>query len=94
MNWRRARIVAIAKSHLGAHFRIGTTGMRYFDCSGLVYRVYQQAHDLRKGKAHRARDQQARQSNGKPRAVGSGVGEQSKQVARRASTFFFIFIFV
>jgi cell wall-associated NlpC family hydrolase len=38
-----ARIVAIAKSHLGARFRIGTTGMRYFDCSGLVYRVYQQA---------------------------------------------------
>lgn len=38
-----ARIVSIAKSHLGAHFRIGTTGMRYFDCSGLVYRVYKQA---------------------------------------------------
>ena len=43
-----ARIVAIAKSHLGAHFRIGTTGMRYFDCSGLVYRVYQQAGLLNK----------------------------------------------
>jgi cell wall-associated NlpC family hydrolase len=42
------RIVAIAKSHLGARFRIGTTGMRYFDCSGLVYRVYQQAGLLRK----------------------------------------------
>jgi cell wall-associated NlpC family hydrolase len=43
-----ARIVSIAKSHLGARFRIGTTGMRYFDCSGLVYRVYQQAGLVRK----------------------------------------------
>jgi cell wall-associated NlpC family hydrolase len=42
------RVVAIARTHLGAHFRIGTTGMRYFDCSGLVYRVYQQAHLLNK----------------------------------------------
>ena len=37
------RIVALAKSHLGAKFRIGTTGMRYFDCSGLIYRVFAQA---------------------------------------------------
>ena len=43
-----ARIVAIAKSHLGARFRIGSTGMRYFDCSGLVYRVYQQAGLVKK----------------------------------------------
>ena len=38
-----ARIVKIAKSHLGARFRMGAEGMRTFDCSGLVYRVYQQA---------------------------------------------------
>jgi cell wall-associated NlpC family hydrolase len=38
-----ARIVAIARSHIGAHFRLGATGPRYFDCSGLVYRVYKQA---------------------------------------------------
>jgi len=38
-----ARIVSYARSHIGAKFRLGTTGMRYFDCSGLVYRVYQQA---------------------------------------------------
>ena len=37
------RIVRIAASHIGARFRIGTTGPRYFDCSGLVYRVYKQA---------------------------------------------------
>lgn len=43
-----SRIVSIAKSHIGAHFRIGTTGMRYFDCSGFVYRVYEQAGLLRK----------------------------------------------
>jgi cell wall-associated NlpC family hydrolase len=35
--------VAYAKSHIGAKFRLGTTGMRYFDCSGLVFRVYAQA---------------------------------------------------
>lgn len=38
-----ARIVAIAASHIGAHFRMGATGPRYFDCSGFVYRVYKQA---------------------------------------------------
>lgn len=38
-----ARIVAIARSHIGAHFRLGTEGPRYFDCSGLIYRVYKQA---------------------------------------------------
>ncbi len=37
------RIVAIAKSHIGARFRLGTTGPKYFDCSGLVFRVYKQA---------------------------------------------------
>jgi cell wall-associated NlpC family hydrolase len=42
------RVVMIARSHLGAHFRLGTEGMRYFDCSGLVYRVYQQANLLKK----------------------------------------------
>ena len=43
-----ARVIAFAKSHLGARFRLGTEGMRYFDCSGLVYRVYQQAGVLEK----------------------------------------------
>lgn len=38
-----ARVVGYAKSHLGKRFRIGTEGMRYFDCSGLVYRVYAQS---------------------------------------------------
>ncbi len=38
-----ARIVAIAKSHIGARFRLGTEGPRTFDCSGLIYRVYKQA---------------------------------------------------
>jgi len=37
------RIIRIAKSHIGAKFRLGTEGMRYFDCSGFVYRVYKQA---------------------------------------------------
>jgi cell wall-associated NlpC family hydrolase len=43
-----ARIVRFAKSHLGARFRMGSEGMRTFDCSGLVYRVYAQAGLLRK----------------------------------------------
>jgi cell wall-associated NlpC family hydrolase len=38
-----ARIVAYARSHLGARFRLGTEGPRTFDCSGLIYRVYKQA---------------------------------------------------
>ena len=42
------RVVAYAKSHLGKRFRMGATGMRYFDCSGLVFRVYAQANLLRK----------------------------------------------
>jgi cell wall-associated NlpC family hydrolase len=37
------RIVAIARSHIGARFRLGSTGPRTFDCSGLIYRVYKQA---------------------------------------------------
>jgi cell wall-associated NlpC family hydrolase len=37
------KIVRIAKSHIGAKFRIGATGYRYFDCSGFVFRVYKQA---------------------------------------------------
>ncbi len=37
------QIVRYARSHIGAKFRLGTEGPRYFDCSGLVYRVYKQA---------------------------------------------------
>jgi len=42
------RVVAFARSHLGSRFRLGTEGPRYFDCSGLVYRVYQRAGVLNK----------------------------------------------
>ena len=42
------KIVRVAKSHIGARFRIGATGFRYFDCSGFVYRVYKQAGLLRR----------------------------------------------
>lgn len=38
-----ALIVRIARSHLGARFRMGTEGHQYFDCSGFVYRVYEMA---------------------------------------------------
>lgn len=43
-----ARVVAYAKTHLGKRFRMGAEGLRYFDCSGLVYRVYLQAGVLNK----------------------------------------------
>lgn len=42
------QIVRIVRSHLGKRFRMGSEGMRYFDCSGLVYRVYQQAGLIKK----------------------------------------------
>lgn len=38
-----ARIIRIARSHIGAKFRMGAESHRYVDCSGLVYRVYQMA---------------------------------------------------
>jgi cell wall-associated NlpC family hydrolase len=37
------RIVRIAKSYIGAKFRLGATGYKYFDCSGFVFRVYKNA---------------------------------------------------
>lgn len=40
------RIVRIAKSYRGAHFAMGATGPRYFDCSGFIYRVYRRANLL------------------------------------------------
>ena len=38
-----ARVVALAKSHLGARYVWGAQGPRGFDCSGLVLRTYAQA---------------------------------------------------
>ncbi|MEP7361457.1 MAG: NlpC/P60 family protein [Chloroflexota bacterium] len=39
----RQKIVSIAKSHLGANYRFGAEGMKNFDCSGLVWRVFEEA---------------------------------------------------
>lgn len=51
-----ARVIRFAKSHLGAKFRLGTEGMRYFDCSGFVFRSFTQAGLIKKigGKRMRA----------------------------------------
>lgn len=49
------RIVRIAKTHVGKRFRLGSTGMRFFDCSGLVYRVYAQAGLLNRIGSNRKR---------------------------------------
>jgi cell wall-associated NlpC family hydrolase len=42
------RIIKLARSHVGARFRMGAEGQRvgrrtYFDCSGFVYKVYKEA---------------------------------------------------
>ena len=37
------QIVALAKEKLGSRFRMGATGPSEFDCSGLVYRTYEEA---------------------------------------------------
>jgi len=36
------KVIYAAKTHLGKPFRLGTEGMRRFDCSGLVWRVFYQ----------------------------------------------------
>ncbi len=40
----QAVVVALARSHLGARYRRDATGPSAFDCSGLVWRVFEQAH--------------------------------------------------
>jgi hypothetical protein len=47
--------VAFARTHLGARYRFSATGPSSFDCSGLVWRVFEQAHLGRKVTAHSAR---------------------------------------
>lgn len=37
-----SNIVYVAKNQLGKPFRLGTEGMRRYDCSGLVWRVFYQ----------------------------------------------------
>jgi len=42
------QLIRLARKTIGARFRMGATGQRdgrrtYYDCSGLVYRIYQQA---------------------------------------------------
>jgi cell wall-associated NlpC family hydrolase len=38
-----SRIIALAESHIGARYAHGATGPSAFDCSGLVYRVFEDA---------------------------------------------------
>ncbi len=38
-----SRIIALAESHIGARYEHGATGPHAFDCSGLVYRVFEDA---------------------------------------------------
>ncbi len=39
-------IIAAARSHLGAGYQRGATGPYRFDCSGLVFAVFRQTHEL------------------------------------------------
>jgi cell wall-associated NlpC family hydrolase len=48
-------IVALARTHLGARYRYAATGPASFDCSGLVWRVFEQAHLGRMVTSHSAR---------------------------------------
>jgi cell wall-associated NlpC family hydrolase len=48
-------IVALARTHLGARYRYAATGPTSFDCSGLVWRVFEQAHLGRMVTSHSAR---------------------------------------
>lgn len=48
-------VVAYARTHLRARYRRSATGPSAFDCSGLVWRVFAQAHLGRKVKSHSAR---------------------------------------
>ena len=41
-------VVAVAKNQIGKRYQFGATGMARYDCSGLVYRVYQQTGLLKK----------------------------------------------
>ena len=36
-------VIALARTHLGARYQYGATGPHAFDCSGLVYRVFEDA---------------------------------------------------
>lgn len=42
------RVIEAARSHLGAKYRWSSTGPNTFDCSGLVYRVFKQAHIVKR----------------------------------------------
>ena len=42
------RVIALARTHLGARYAYGATGPRAFDCSGLVYRVFADAGLVRR----------------------------------------------
>lgn len=37
------RVISRAKQYVGARFRLGSEGPRYFDCSGFVFRAYERA---------------------------------------------------
>jgi len=72
------RIVHYARSHIGRRFRIGSEGPRYFDCSGLVFRVYKQAGLLRRvGGSRRLASGYYRyfRSRGKATRRGARVGD-------------------
>lgn len=40
-----AEVIAAARHHLGAPYRMGTDGPRTFDCSGLVFRAFKDARE-------------------------------------------------
>jgi cell wall-associated NlpC family hydrolase len=69
-------VIAAARRHIGAPYRFGSDGPRTFDCSGLVFRAFKEAHEagaigrtrktaVRYMRAFELRGQASR-SNGRP----------------------------
>lgn len=46
VNDRVEVVIAAARSHLGVPYRIGSEGPNLFDCSGLIYRIFEQTNQL------------------------------------------------
>ena len=46
VNERVEAVIAVARAYLGVPYRIGSEGPNLFDCSGLMYRIFEQTNQL------------------------------------------------
>lgn len=68
----QAEVVNTAYDYLGSRYRYGSTGPRSFDCSGLVYFIYNQ-HDVSLGRTTSQQAQSGRRISVKQAAPGDLV---------------------